>query len=625
MSTPWAHWEGTVTVSGLKAGSYHFCARLMLGLKNKSTMADFLLLEDFEDDGSGAARTVRVVSYHEQQRGWTFDDTSEIDFYEFGKIWAYGTPGPQGEPTETNGTFTLVSVSLTLVDYAEGEAPFGETGFARAVAYARFIDQWTLRVSYAWRVPRPEQWTSTRPTAWSPSEYTFDNPSITVLDTYPASDGFEELSTGLSRWQYPQDCVDLVIDGGTPGATYLLTGPAYNLTMNGYWRKPAASIWVHIPAEPLQAMVREVAPNVLQLFFDRALHFDPEVNLSVPFDLPGAFSFDPPGPAFVSSAWITLPPGDPYAVYPCLEVRCSGIARGMQYDLYLNDLPPRVWRAEDGGLFDQQPYPLSFAALPAQQAVDIAVQLEADSSAARARVQNDLGLIFAQLEVEQPGYSDEVLENYFANPQIGIPCTVRQSTTIPLPGHQLVLGHVLFSERPSLLPAALALLPPGRAFSKRLESMLARVLDGLVREPERVQAEALALRASISPRRASRDDYVGAWEEALGIPEPAGTLAERAELVAAKLRGQAPDRSLSAYQAAATAHGMTLTELSEGPAPFQAGVSRAGDPVPGDSWAFVFVAELAGGSALERASLRADYARRARAHTLVVVPETEVP
>jgi uncharacterized protein YmfQ (DUF2313 family) len=172
-----------------------------------------------------------------------------------------------------------------------------------------------------------------------------------------------------------------------------------------------------------------------------------------------------------------------------------------------------------------------------------------------------------------------------------------------------------------LLPAALALLPPGRAFSRRLDSLLARVVDGLCLEPERVHAELVELRVNLAPRRARRLDYIEAWEEAVGVEAPVGTLAERAEAVVAKLRAEPPDRTLAGYQAAASARGMTLTRLAQDVLPFRVGTSAAGDPVPGDGWAFVFDAELAGGSKANRASLRAAYAALSRAHTLVRVED----
>lgn len=169
--------------------------------------------------------------------------------------------------------------------------------------------------------------------------------------------------------------------------------------------------------------------------------------------------------------------------------------------------------------------------------------------------------------------------------------------------------------------AALSLLPPGRAFSRRLDSLIARVLEALCTELARMHLALETLRQNVSPRRASDPTYVEAWEDAVGVETPTGTLSERAQRVADTLRGQPPDRSLTAYQALASAYGCTLTQLYQQLQPFRASASAAGDSVPGDPWAFVFRSELAGGNKDAREGLRAAYAKLSRAHTLVLVDD----
>ncbi len=631
MTLPWARWEGTITASGLQAGSYRIGSWVSTYQANGDVVW-YNLIQGFDHDGSSDPVVLSVRSQYNFTREGS-GDPQTVSLALGCRVRPYGTPKPSGAPEDNvpNPLLTFVSLDVALVDYEEDQTPpwCQDGGWGNhQLQHAAFINEWTIRVTYLFpRYPTPEEWSNFTPTIWDASQYTTDDPSIQIYSVFPAADGFFE--TRFNRWNEVEYCLDLAFNGGTPGRGVFLTGPAYSPTVQGIWAKAPAGIWTQnaFPAQPLEAYPYEVAQGVLNVTFNRPvdLGYDPS-----PFDLPAAYQFEPPGPVVVSARWIEPPkPIEAIAVAPHvvlnrnLELQCSGIARGTAYTLWLHDVPPRYWRAEDTGVFSQRPYPTWFQARPGEQPVDVTVELVTDTPDARARVQNDLALIFSML---QPGesYPDSVFEDYFAN-QIGTPCKVHQSTTEPAPGYRLVLGMVLFKTAVRLLDAALALLPPGRSFSKRRESMLARVLDGLCLEPERVAEDIEVLRSNLAPHQARDPAYVDAWEEALGITEPTGTLPERALAVADKLRGQAPDRSLSAYQAAATARGMTLTALLENLQPFRAGASMAGDAVPGDAWAFVFFAQLAGGNALERASLRADYARRARAHTLVVVSEPEVP
>jgi uncharacterized protein YmfQ (DUF2313 family) len=177
-------------------------------------------------------------------------------------------------------------------------------------------------------------------------------------------------------------------------------------------------------------------------------------------------------------------------------------------------------------------------------------------------------------------------------------------------------GGYELSTLEQLRDSALALLPPGRAFSRRLESMVARVIEALCMEPARVHHEARTLRAHISPRRATELAYLQAWEEAAGITSPSGTISERAEAAAQVLLGRR-SLTLSAYEAVASAHGYTLTgPLRMDTVFFRAGISAAGDPAPGDGWAFALVADVVGDDdEAQLAALVAAFPKRA--HTLV--------
>ncbi len=170
-----------------------------------------------------------------------------------------------------------------------------------------------------------------------------------------------------------------------------------------------------------------------------------------------------------------------------------------------------------------------------------------------------------------------------------------------------------------LRDAALALLPPGRAFSRRLDSMVARVLEALCIEYARVHRGASVVLANVSPRRVRDADMLTAWEEAAGITNPTGTIAARAQAVADLIRGK-KDFTLAAYQAIALEHGYTLPgQLKVEAQFFRAGSGRAGQPAPGQPWAFALVGQVNGPDvAASLNALTAAWASRVkRAHTLV--------
>jgi uncharacterized protein YmfQ (DUF2313 family) len=180
-------------------------------------------------------------------------------------------------------------------------------------------------------------------------------------------------------------------------------------------------------------------------------------------------------------------------------------------------------------------------------------------------------------------------------------------------------GGYLPSTLAALRDAAISLLPPGRAFSRRLGSMLARVIEALCMEPARVHLLVQTLRRNVSPRRADTEEYVAAWEEAAGIKDASGEISARAQRVAEKIRGRVAF-NLQAYEAIASEYGYVLTGplVSRGGA-FRAGHARAGDAVRGSSWSFVFDAPVLGDSSTAQLdALSAAWAARvARAHTIV--------
>jgi uncharacterized protein YmfQ (DUF2313 family) len=167
-----------------------------------------------------------------------------------------------------------------------------------------------------------------------------------------------------------------------------------------------------------------------------------------------------------------------------------------------------------------------------------------------------------------------------------------------------------------LLEAGLALLPAGRAFTRRKLALVPRVLEALLIELARVHLEAQTILAHVSPRRARREDYLRAWEAAADTPS-SGTPEERANRVAAKIRGGI-GRTLADFDAAAAALGFEISGPAWTHPLFQAGISAAGDPVRADSWRFFLTFPVSGGSAEDWPLLAEAWSALTRAHTLVV-------
>lgn len=136
--------------------------------------------------------------------------------------------------------------------------------------------------------------------------------------------------------------------------------------------------------------------------------------------------------------------------------------------------------------------------------------------------------------------------------------------------------------------AAIALLPPGRAISKSLDSAVGKLMKALAVEPARLHEDAEELLDGAIPSRAN-DDYTSLWEEALQLPgdcvqTPPTTLSERRGAVIARLRGRT-SHARSAFEAAASALGYTDLEFVTFP-PMTC-VSACTDSLYGDEWANV--------------------------------------
>jgi hypothetical protein len=87
----------------------------------------------------------------------------------------------------------------------------------------------------------------------------------------------------------------------------------------------------------------------------------------------------------------------------------------------------------------------------------------------------------------------------------------------------------------SFRDAGIALLPPGEAFSKRIEGGLAELLEAINVENARVQETADRMLVNYDPAYA--DEMIVEWETAVGLVG-SGTLAERQAALIARLRGR---------------------------------------------------------------------------------------
>jgi uncharacterized protein YmfQ (DUF2313 family) len=146
------------------------------------------------------------------------------------------------------------------------------------------------------------------------------------------------------------------------------------------------------------------------------------------------------------------------------------------------------------------------------------------------------------------------------------------------------------------------LLPRGRVWNRGLE--LIQDFDLLVLMPTwvRLQDALNSLIADIFP--CTTTDLLPEWEETLGLPSECtgnlGTLQERQQAVCVKFTARG-GQSMAYFTAIAETLGysITITEF----APFRAGINRAGDPVYGAGWAYVWQITAAGPMIYFRAGL----------------------
>ena len=140
-----------------------------------------------------------------------------------------------------------------------------------------------------------------------------------------------------------------------------------------------------------------------------------------------------------------------------------------------------------------------------------------------------------------------------------------------------------------LRDAALSLLPPGSAFTRRVDSNIGRVIEALSVELARIHLEARSVVRHVFVWLATREDYVRAWEEATASGS-GGTLLERVARAAAIVRGPlVPPWTIDGWRATAAPLGHTFNGfLAQNPPFFQAGVSTAEQPVADDGWAYYF-------------------------------------
>ena len=167
--------------------------------------------------------------------------------------------------------------------------------------------------------------------------------------------------------------------------------------------------------------------------------------------------------------------------------------------------------------------------------------------------------------------------------------------------------------------AAIALLPPGRAYSKDPESNVGKLLEALTVEFARVHESAAELISNRTPLRA--DAYIADWEEALGLPgtcvaSPSTVLSERQGAAVAKLLGRTShNRALYEAVAKALGYDVAIDVVTFPPA------TCAGDcqqSVYGDEWANVVRIEIVDGDQEASAELECTFADQLRrAHGFV--------
>jgi uncharacterized protein YmfQ (DUF2313 family) len=133
----------------------------------------------------------------------------------------------------------------------------------------------------------------------------------------------------------------------------------------------------------------------------------------------------------------------------------------------------------------------------------------------------------------------------------------------------------------------LALLPPGRAFSRENGTTIDALLDGMAQELARIDARADELTVEVNPL--TTNELLPDWERVAGLPdncaaELADTVQGRRQALVAKLTGTGgQSRQYFIDVAAALGYTITITEFD---------LFHVGDPVGlplyGDDWQFAW-------------------------------------
>lgn len=135
-----------------------------------------------------------------------------------------------------------------------------------------------------------------------------------------------------------------------------------------------------------------------------------------------------------------------------------------------------------------------------------------------------------------------------------------------------------------------ALLPPGKAWTRRLDALLTKLLEGWAPELARAQARAACLLSEFNP--ATAIELLDEHEEINGLPDPCGTPPSTTEARQAAMAARLLDRAghnPADYVAVCEAFGHAGATVHRRPyPPFRAGIGRAGWRAYGDGWAHVF-------------------------------------
>jgi uncharacterized protein YmfQ (DUF2313 family) len=135
--------------------------------------------------------------------------------------------------------------------------------------------------------------------------------------------------------------------------------------------------------------------------------------------------------------------------------------------------------------------------------------------------------------------------------------------------------------------ALLRSLPPGRAFTRRPDSVLGALAEALAQEAVRVEGRREDLLQEADPSQAS--ELLEDWERVAGLPElcgtPPSTEQERQDALVAKLDAK-PTPTPAAFVALGVKYGLTVSVSEFVPA--RCGITRCNEPMRGEAWAHCF-------------------------------------